>query len=135
MKSSDGSRSKIFDPGQVSHLWFRFGLGKLPLKIPNFPIFFPLGQKNCFGSGEKVPRSKPGRPLIYCGSKVRWGRFGLCQGPSLLKRGGTCPAGLGRSGWLDQVRLGYRVVIVGELELGDLELANLNWHTNIKNLP
>jgi len=30
----DGSGSKFFDPGWVSHL--RFGFGKFPPKIPNF---------------------------------------------------------------------------------------------------
>jgi len=63
----DGSRSKIFDPGQVSHLWYVFGFGNFPLKIP---IFCPLGKKNLIGSGPKVPGSKPGWPLIFCGSKV-----------------------------------------------------------------
>jgi len=72
-QGSDGSRSKIFDPGwvgsnfscsgQVSYLWF--GFGKFSLKIPNFPIFFPLDQK--------VTGSKAGRPLIYCWSKVCMG--------------------------------------------------------------
>jgi len=36
-KISDGSGWKIFDPGQVSYLWF--GLENFPLKIPNFSIF------------------------------------------------------------------------------------------------
>jgi len=50
--------------------------GKFPLKMSNFSIFFPSDQKNRFGSGRKVPGSKPGRPLIYCGSKVSSGRVG-----------------------------------------------------------
>jgi len=62
--------------GWVSHLWF--GFGKFPLKMS---IFFPLGQKkNLVGLGQKVPGSKAGGSLIYCGSKVcsvQWG-----QGPS-----------------------------------------------------
>jgi len=31
--------------GQVSHTCFGFGVGKFPLKISNFSIFFPSGQK------------------------------------------------------------------------------------------
>jgi len=62
--------------GRVSHLWFGLEFGKFPLKTSNFSIFYPSGQKNCFGSGRKVPGSKPGRPLIYCGSKVSSGRVG-----------------------------------------------------------
>jgi len=30
---------------RVRHLWFVFGYGKFPLKIPNFPIFFPSDKK------------------------------------------------------------------------------------------
>jgi len=61
---SDGSGSKIFDPG-----WVRsaiYGLG------------FPSGQKNLFGFGRKVPGLKACQPLIYCGSKVSscWVRSG-----------------------------------------------------------
>jgi len=61
---------------QVSHLWFGFEFGKFPLKTSNF---FPLGKKNLFGSGQKVPGSKAGWPLIYCRSKVSsgWVRQGL----------------------------------------------------------
>jgi len=47
---NDGSRSKNFDPGPVGS------------------IFCGLGQK--ISLVQKVPRSKEGRPLIYCGSKV-----------------------------------------------------------------
>jgi len=60
--SSDGSGSKFFDPSRVSHLRFRFWFGKFPLKIPNFPIFFPLDQKRT--------RVKDVLASIYCGSKV-----------------------------------------------------------------
>jgi len=52
--------------GRVSHLWLGYGFGKFPLKMLNFSIFCP--------SGQKVPRSQPGWPLIYCGSKVYLGR-------------------------------------------------------------
>jgi len=65
--SSDGSGSKIFDPGWVSHLWYVFGFENFPLKIPTV---CSLGQKNLIGSGQKVPGSRPSQPLIYCGSKV-----------------------------------------------------------------
>jgi len=61
------------------HLWFGFGIRNFPLKIPIFSIFFTSGQKNLCGLGQKVPRSKMGWPLIYCGSKVC-----SSQGPSLL---------------------------------------------------
>jgi len=75
----DGSGSKFFDPGQVrsifcgsgwvSHLWFGIGFGKFPLKMSNFLIFSPSLQKNLFRLGQKVPGSKEGWPLIYCGSE------------------------------------------------------------------
>jgi len=71
---SDGSGSKNFDPsrvglGCVSHLGrFGFELGKFPLKMSNFSIFLLQVKKNIFGLGWKVPRSRAGRPLIYCGS-------------------------------------------------------------------
>jgi len=58
--------------GRVSHLWYGYGFGKFPLKLSNFSIFCPSG-KNVIGSGQKVPGSEPGRPLINCGSKVCWG--------------------------------------------------------------
>jgi len=38
--------------------------------MSNFRIFFPAYQKNLLRSGQEVPRSKIGQPLIYCGSKV-----------------------------------------------------------------
>jgi len=60
--------------GLVSHLWF--GLGKFPLKIPNFSIFFLLGQKKCLGVRSISTQVKDGRPLIYCKSKVCSGRVG-----------------------------------------------------------
>jgi len=79
---SDGSGSKIFDPGQVKFLLlgsaslFGYGFGKFPLKMSNFSIFSPSDQKTVIGSGQKVPESEPGWPLIYCGSKVCLGRVG-----------------------------------------------------------
>jgi len=75
-----GSGQKFLTPGQVkflllwsgrvSHLWFGFGFGKFPLKIQKNSIFALWVKKNLVGSGQKVPGSKPGWPLIYCGSKV-----------------------------------------------------------------
>jgi len=63
--------------GRISRLWFGFGFGKFPQKISNLSISIcPLGQKNLIGSGQKVPVSEPGRPLIYCWSKVCSGRIG-----------------------------------------------------------
>jgi len=62
--------------GRVSHLWFGFEFQKFPLKMSKFSIFFPLGQKKLLRVGRKVPGSKPGQPLIYCGSKVSSGRVG-----------------------------------------------------------
>jgi len=50
------------------------GFGNFPLKIPNFSIFCPLGQKNLIGYGQKLPGSKPGPALNYCSG----------QGPSLV---------------------------------------------------
>jgi len=79
-------RVKNFLPGsgqflvsRFSHLWFEFGFGKISLKMSNFSIFSLQVKKNLLGSGQKVPRSRAGQPLIYCGSKVCSG-----QGPSLL---------------------------------------------------
>jgi len=61
-------------PGRVRNLWFGFDLGKFPLNMSNFSIFFCFGSKNIFGLGQKVSGSKAGRPLIYCGSKVSLGQ-------------------------------------------------------------
>jgi len=49
-------------------------------KISQFFNFFPSVHKNLFGLGQKVPGSKTGWPLIYCGLKVM---LGLGQSPSL----------------------------------------------------
>jgi len=62
--------------GWVRDLWFGFEFGKFPPKMSNFSIFCPSGQKNLFGLGRKVPGSKAGGPLIYCGSKVSSSRVG-----------------------------------------------------------
>jgi len=77
---SDGSRSKIFDPGRVSNPWFEFGFGKFPLKMSNFSIFFPLGQIKSLGVGSKSTRVK-GRSASYLLLvKIK---LGSGQGPSL----------------------------------------------------
>jgi len=68
---------------QVSHLWFGSEFGKFSLKMSNFSIFFPSDQKNLFGSGRKVLRSKACQPIIYCGSKVSSDRVG--SGPIFRK--------------------------------------------------
>jgi len=94
-RSSAGSGSKYFDPGsigsifccsgQVSHLWFGFEFGKFPLKMSNFQFFSLRVKKNLFGLGQKVPGSKMGWPLIYCGSKVCSAGVGSGQVPSLIR--------------------------------------------------
>jgi len=86
---SDGSGSKIFDSGQVrsnfcclsqvgsdqpSLVWV--WIWKISSKNVKFLNFCPSSQKNVIWSGQKVPRSKQGRPLIYCRSKVCSGRVG-----------------------------------------------------------
>jgi len=79
--SSDGSGSKIFDPGQVNFLWLGSGLPfmvwvwiwKISSKNINFFNFLPFGSKKI--SLGRV-RKYPGRPLIYCGSKLSSGRAG-----------------------------------------------------------
>jgi len=42
--------------------------------MSNFSIFALGVKKNCFGLGGKVPGSKLGQLIIYCGSKVSSGR-------------------------------------------------------------
>jgi len=57
--------------GWVSHLWF--GFGKFSLKVLNFSIFSLRVKKISSGwvkTGQKVPWSKTGQPLIYCRSIV-----------------------------------------------------------------
>jgi len=71
---SDGSGSKIFDPGGsifcssglVSNPWFEFGFGKYPLKMSNFLIYFPFGsKKNLFVLGQKSTWVKGGVGLSF----------------------------------------------------------------------
>jgi len=71
--------------GQVFVAWVgsgqpfmvRYWVWKISPKSIKFFNFFTFGsKKNLFGSGQKVPRSKAGQTLIYCGSKVSSGRVG-----------------------------------------------------------
>jgi len=78
----DPDQNILTQVGSANHLWFGSGFGKFPLKIPNFSMFCPSGQKNIFGSGQKVSRSNTGQPLIYCWPKEC--RVGSSQGPSLI---------------------------------------------------
>jgi len=58
-EDTEGRRDGGSDvPGQifvarVSYLWFGYGFGKFPLKMSNFSIFCPSGQKNVIGVGLK----------------------------------------------------------------------------------
>jgi len=80
VEASDGSGSKIFDPGRVnflwlgsgwvSHLWFGFEYGKFPLKMSNFSIFCPSGRV----------RGRSASYLLHVKSKL-----GTGHGPSLVE--------------------------------------------------
>jgi len=67
--------------GRVSHLWFGFEFGKFPIKMSNFSIFFPSGQKKSLQVGSKNIWVKGGSASYFLRvkSKLRLG-----QGPSLL---------------------------------------------------
>jgi len=59
--SSDGTgpgrvNFLLLGPGLVSHLWFGYGIGTFPLKIPNFPIFSLWVKKNLGELGQKISR-------------------------------------------------------------------------------
>jgi len=79
-KSSDGSGSKIFDLGQVSHLWFGLRFVKFPLKVSNLSIFCPSGQKKSLWVGSESTQVEGGLAsyLLLVKSKL-----GLGQGPSI----------------------------------------------------
>jgi len=68
--TSDGSGSKIFDPGQVSNPLFEFEFGKYPKKTSNFSNFFPSDQKK-ISSGwvKKYPGQKQVNLLFIAGQK------------------------------------------------------------------
>jgi len=77
INSSDGSRSKNFDPGRVSHLWFGFGFGKFPLKTSNFSIFSPfLSKKISSGWVKKYP-GQGGSATYLLQVKSKWVGSGL----------------------------------------------------------
>jgi len=95
LSDSDGSGSNFFDPGRVGSIFCGSGrvesgqpfmvwvrIWKISPKNVKFSNFLPFGSKK-IASGRKVPGSKPGRPLIYCGSKVSSGRVESGHGPSL----------------------------------------------------
>jgi len=71
--------------GCVSHLCLGFGFEKFPLKMSNFSIVFPSGQKKSLQVGLKSTWVKSGLAshLLWVKSKS-----GLGQGPSLLR--GQC---------------------------------------------
>jgi len=89
--TSGGSGSKFFDQGWVgsifcgsgwvSHLWLGFEFGKFPLKMSNFSIFCPSGQKKSLRAGSKSSQVK-GRSAPYL-LRVKV-KLGSGQGPSLL---------------------------------------------------
>jgi len=45
---------------RISHLWFGFGFGNFPLKIPNFSIFCSSGQTKYLRVRSKSTRIKGG---------------------------------------------------------------------------
>jgi len=64
--------------GQPSMVWV--WVWKISPKKVKFFNFFPSGQKNLFGLGQNVPRTKAGWPLLLrVKSKLRVG-----QAPSLM---------------------------------------------------
>jgi len=77
--SSDGSDSKLFDPGRV-----RYGLGlnleNFPLKMSKFSIFFSSGQKKSPRVGSESTRVKGGSTSYL--QRVK-SKLGSGQGPSL----------------------------------------------------
>jgi len=80
LKQVMGWGKKYFDPGRVNFLWIGLGRVRFGLGLENFPLKVSIFSP----SGQKVPRSKAGRPLIYYGSKVSSG-----QGPSLPQTSGS----------------------------------------------
>jgi len=82
----------VMGPDQIVLTRIRLGyifaarVWKISPKNYKFLNFFSLGQKNLVSSGQKIPGSKPGPPVIYCGSEVCSGQVRLGQGPSLSKR-------------------------------------------------
>jgi len=62
--------------GRVSHLWFGLEFGKFPLKMSNFSIFSPSGQKKLLQVGSERTRVKAGSAsyLLRVKSKLGSGR-------------------------------------------------------------
>jgi len=72
-KSSDGSGSKIYDPGRVGSA---LGLEILPKNWQIFQFFSLWAKKEFLQVGSKSTLPKVAWPLIYCGSKVSSGWVG-----------------------------------------------------------
>jgi len=66
--------------GRVNHLWLGFEFGKFPLKMSNFSILFPSGQKKSLRVGSESIRVKGGSASYLLRVKSK---LGLGQGPSL----------------------------------------------------
>jgi len=66
--------------GQVRLLWFGFEFWKFPLKMSNFSIFFPSGQKKMLPVGSESTRVKAGSAsyLLRVKSKLGLGWVGSC---------------------------------------------------------
>jgi len=62
--------------GSGSNLWFGLEFGKFPLKMSNFSIFFPSGQKKLLRVGSESTRVKAGSAsyLLRVKSKLGSGR-------------------------------------------------------------
>jgi len=48
-----GQKFLLLGSRRVSHLWFGYGFGNFPLKMSNFLVFCPSGQKKCHCVGSK----------------------------------------------------------------------------------
>jgi len=71
---SEGSGQ--FLVAQVGSAVFGLGLENYPLKLQNFSIFFPLGQKKSLRIGSKRTQVKGGLASYLLGVKVCSGRVG-----------------------------------------------------------
>jgi len=76
--------------GRISHLWFGFEFEKFALKMSNFSIFCPLGQKKSLRVASESTRVG-GRSASYL-LRVK-SKLGSGQGPSLV---GSDRSGLGQ---------------------------------------
>jgi len=76
--ASDGSGSKFYHPGWVSHLCF--GFWKFSLKIPNFSVFSPSGPKKSLRVESKSTQVKDWSASYLLRVKSM---LGSGQGPSL----------------------------------------------------